>query len=292
MDALKRMNDALRYIDEHLEDEIDMQELAGIACCSEYHFRRMFSFLSGYSLGEYIRYRRLAQAGSQLRDQGGRVIDIALKYGYDSPDSFARAFSEFHGVTPSEARLGSKTLKAFPPLTFQLTVKGGLAMEYRIIEIDRFRIVGIKERIKLVYEGVNPQMDAMWRRLGEQDYAELKRLSNIDPKGIVCVSANFEEGRAEGTELDQYIGVATTSDVPARWESLEVEAATWAVFTARGAFPKALQDTWARIYSEWFPSSDYELTGGPEILWNEGKDMTKSDYTSEIWIPVLAKHTV
>lgn len=290
MEALKQMNLAMEYIEEHLVDEeIDMRSVARIAGCSEYHFRRMFSFLSGMSLSEYVRYRRLTLAGMDLLNQIEKIIDLALKYGYDSPDSFTRAFQAWHGTTPSEARKGSSRLKSFPPMTFQLTIKGGNPMEYRIVEKGPFQIAGIMERIALVYEGTNPQIDAMWTRLTMEDYAELKRISNTEPGGIVCVSANFTEGRQEGGELDQYIGVATTGTVPDRWEVLPVEASTWAVFTAIGEFPRALQDTWARIYSEWFPSSGYELTGGPELLWNEGKDTTVPDYKSEIWIPVIKK---
>ena len=111
-------------------------------------------------------------------------------------------------------------------------------------------------------------------------------MSNVEPKGIICAGANFAEGRNEGSVLDQYIGVATTFAVPERWEALEVAASTWAVFTAVGKFPEALQNVWARIYSEWFPSSGYELAGGPEILWNESPDTARPDYKSEIWIPV------
>jgi len=289
MDALKHMNDAMKYIEENLFGVIRIQTAARIACCSEYHFKRMFSYLSGYSLGEYIRYRRLALAGTELRDRKNRIIDIALRIGYESADSFARAFVSFHDVTPSQARNDFIALKAFPPMTFQLDIKGGVPMEYRIIEKDRFRIAGMKERIKLVYEGVNPQIDDMWKQLSEQDIIELKKLSNIEPSGIILGSANFEGGRNEGSELDQYIGAATTLQVPPRWETLEVEAGMWAVFTAVGSFPEALQELWARIFSEWFPSSDYEIARGPELLWNEDEDTSNPNYRSEIWIPVARK---
>ncbi|PKL03148.1 MAG: AraC family transcriptional regulator, partial [Spirochaetae bacterium HGW-Spirochaetae-9] len=140
--------------------------------------------------------------------------------------------------------------------------------------------------ISLVYEGVNHQMDDMWTSLTEKDFIELKQLSNAEPGGIICASTNFSEGRSEGTMLDQYIGVASTKNVPERWEVLPVDACTWAIFTAIGDFPATLQNLWARIFSEWLPTSGYELISGPEILWNEGKDTTLPDYKSEIWIPV------
>ena len=162
-------------------------------------------------------------------------------------------------------------------------------MNYRIEEKGAFQIVGIKKRMTLIFEGVNPQMDSMWQSLTMEDIKELKTMSNIEPTGILCVSANFEERVVEGTEFDQYIGVATTKPTPEHWSVMPVEASTWAVFTAVGEFPKALQDTWAKIYSEWFPTSGYELTGGPEILWNESKDTSLPNYKSEIWIPVVKK---
>ncbi|MEL7567405.1 MAG: AraC family transcriptional regulator [Dehalobacterium sp.] len=289
MDALKQMNHAMKYIEANLAGEIDFQKVARLACCSEYHFKRMFSFLSGYTLSEYIRRRRLTLAALELHNQNIKIIDLAVKYGYDSPDSFTRAFQALHGVTPSEARKSDVVLKAFPPMTFQLIIKGGNEMDYRIVEKDSFQIAGIKKQITLIYEGVNHQMDDMWASLTEKDFIELKQLSNVEPMGILCISANFTEGRAEGTLLDQYIGVATSKHVPKQWEVLPVDAGTWAVFTAIGEFPKALQDVWARIYSEWFPTSGYELTGGPEILWNESKDTNRPNYKSEIWIPVIKK---
>ncbi len=244
----KQFNLAMRYIEEHLAQEIAFQKAASIACCSEYHFKRMFSFLSGITLSEYIRLRRLSAAALELQTSDIKVIDLALKYGYDSPDSFTRAFQAFHGITPTLARKRDALVKAFPPMTFQLSIKGGYIMNYRMVEKEAFEIAGVKKQITLVYEGVNHQMDDLWAKLSEHDFIELKELSNTEPRGILCVSANFTEGRTEGAVLDQYIGVATTKPVPGRWETLPVPAGTWAVFTAIGAFPKALQDVWAQIY--------------------------------------------
>jgi len=286
MDALKQLNLAMGYIEANITEEIDFHQVARIAGCSEYQFKRMFPFLSGINLSEYVRRRRLTLAALELHKHDGRILDLAIKYGYDSPDSFTRAFQAFHGMTPTEARKDDAVVKAFPPMTFQLTIAGGNEMNYRIIDKDAFTIAGIKKRIALVYEGVNHEMDDMWTSLTKQDFVELKQLSNVEPSGIICASTNFSEGRAEGTMLDQYIGVASTDHIPERWEVLPVDAGTWAIFTAIGNFPATLQNLWARIYTEWLPTSGYELVGGPEILWNEGKDTTLPDYKSEIWIPV------
>lgn len=123
MDTLARLNEALGYIEDHLTGPVDYKEVAKIACCSEYHFTRMFSFLAGIPLSEYIRRRRLTLAALELNSSDHKVIDIALKYGYASPDSFARAFQSVHGINPSEARSHGQSLKAYPRMTFQLTIK-------------------------------------------------------------------------------------------------------------------------------------------------------------------------
>ncbi len=287
MDSLKGMNDALGYIEENLTDTIDFKEVARLALCSEYHFQRMFSFLAGVSLSEYIRRRRLTLAAFELNNSNARVIDMAIKYGYSSADSFARAFQSLHGILPSEAKFSGQSLKAYPRMTFQLSIKGGNEMNYRIIEKGPFIIVGIKKRVPIIFNGVNPEIAAMWQSLNEKIITQIKGLSNVEPTGLISASVNFSEGRMEEEgELDHYIGAATTSQCPENLEMLEVSASTWAVFEAVGPFPHTLQNVWGRIYSEWFPSSNYEQAEGPEILWNEHKDVTSPTFRSEIWIPV------
>ncbi|CAH0293066.1 AraC family transcriptional regulator [Peribacillus sp. Bi134] len=290
MDLLKNMNGAIKFIEENLTNEIDFKEVARIAYCSEYHFKRMFSFLAGISLSEYIRRRRLTLAAFELKDNNIKVIDIAIKYGYSSPDSFARAFQHLHGITPSEARSNGHSLKAYPPMSFQLSIKGGSEMNYRIEEKEAFHIIGIKKRVPIIFNGVNPEIASMWKSLDEKTINELKHLSNVEPLGLLSASANFSEGRLEEKgELDHYIGAATTRECPENLTQLKVDASTWAVFEAVGPFPETLQNVWGRIYSEWFPSSNYEQREGPEILWNENKDITSPTFRSEIWIPVMKK---
>ncbi|MGO4111278.1 AraC family transcriptional regulator [Paenibacillus sp. YAF4_2] len=288
MNTLDNMNKALKFIEDNLTEEIDFKEVAKRACCSEYHFTRMFSFLAGVTLSEYIRRRRLTLAAFDLMDSSStRVIDIAVKYGYSSPDSFTKAFQGVHGITPSEARHSGQSLKAFPRMSFQLSVTGGDEMNYRIEEKEAFSIAGIMKRVPIVFEGVNPEIAAMWQSLNEDRINKLKSLSNVTPKGLLNASVHFSEGRMEEKgELDHYIGVATTEACPDEFSELKVAPRTWAVFEAVGPFPATLQNVWGRIYSEWFPSSNYEVAEGPEILWNEHKDITSPTYRSEIWIPV------
>lgn len=292
MSSLERMNLALTYIEEVLAEEIDFRRVERLALCSEYHFRRMFSSLAGITLSEYIRRRRLTLAAFDLIHSDALVIDIALKYGYNSPDAFTRAFYGLHGVTPTEARKAGQSLKAFPRMSFQMTVKGVSEMNYRIVDKAGFRIVGLMRRVPLIYEGVNPHIAAMWSELTEELIGTLKALSNVEPRGMISASTNFTEGRQEGGELDHYIGVATTLDQSAGLARLDVPAATWAVFEAVGPFPETLQNVWGRIYSEWFPTSGYTLVPGPEILWNESKDTESPTFRSEIWIPVTKSPSV
>jgi len=290
MDSLSNMNKAMAYIEEHLTEDIDYSQISKIACCSEYHFKRMFSFLSGVGLSEYIRRRRLTLAALDLKDKSLRIIDVAVKYGYDSADSFSRAFHSMHGILPSEVRNSNIQLKAYPKMTFQLSIKGGCEMNYRIVEKGPFKIVGFKKRVPIIFNGVNPEIAKMTELLTPEVIKKLKALSNVEPTGIISASANFSEGRMEEKgELDHYIGVATSSDETAEFDVLKVEDSTWAVFESIGPFPETLQNVWGRIYSEWFPSSGYEAVPGPEILWNESQDTKNPKYRSEIWIPVKKK---
>jgi AraC family transcriptional regulator len=286
VDSLERMNQAMAFIEEHLAGEINFKQVERLALCSEHHFRRMFSFLAGVSLSEYIRRRRLTLAALELVHHDVLVIDLAIKYGYSSPDSFTRAFYSLHGMTPVEARNSGQSLKAFPRMVFQLTIRGEDEMNYRIVEKAGFRIVGLMKRVPLIYAGVNPEITSMWADLNEDKINVLKALSNVDPIGLISASTNFSEGRLDGGELDHYIGVATTKEHPEYLAQLEVPASTWAIFESVGPFPETLQNIWGRIYSEWFPSSGYESIDGPEILWNENKDLSSPTFRSEIWIPV------
>lgn len=290
MDTLTSMNKALEYIEENLTDELDYSQISKIAFCSEYHFKRMFSFLAGISLAEYIRRRRLTLAAIELKNKNLRIIDIAVKYGYISADSFSRAFQNLHGILPSEARKEDAQIKAYPKMTFQLSIKGGNEMNYKIVEKQSFKIVGFKKRVSMVFKGINPEIADMASLLTPEIIKQLKSISNVEPLGIISASTNFSEERMEGKgELDHYIGVASISDDTASFDVLKVNSGTWAVFEAIGPFPETLQDVWGRIYSEWFPSSGYETVIGPEILWNENPDTGNPKYKSQIWIPVRKK---
>ena len=287
MNPLHDFNLALDYIEEHLDEEIDLAEVARRACCTSYHFSRTFSFLAGLSLTEYIRRRRMTLAATELQGGRVRVIDLAVKYGYGSADAFRRAFTAVHGVTPSASQNAS--LKAYPRLRFQLAIQGGEEMNYRIENQGAFRVIGFHQRVSLLYEGVNPEIAAMWQGLEMEAITRLKALSDTTPNGLIQATTNFHEDRGEGSSVDHYIGVASTLECPSEFEGLEVAAGEWAVFPTEGPFPQTMQQIWARVFTEWFPSSGYQHAGGPELVWSEHRDITLPNFRNEIWIPVIPK---
>lgn len=284
MNPLHDFNQALRYIEERLDGDIDMAEVARRAGCSQYQFTRTFSFLAGVSLSEYVRRRRMTLAAGELRSGQARVIDLAVKYGYSSADAFSRAFGAVHGVPPSQSRDASLT--SYPPMSFGLTIQGGEEMKYRIVSQPAFRVIGVSRRVRLIYEGINPEIAAMWQSLSQAMIDTLTELSNVEPRGLIQATTDFSEDREEGSSIEHYIGAASTRECPAGLRALEVPAGDWAVFPTEGPFPKTMQDVWARIYTEWFPASGYRHAGGPELVWSEKRDITSPNYRNEIWIPV------
>ena len=291
MDFLEKINSALTYIENNLTEEIQLDRVAKEAGCSEYHFSRMFSFLAGQSLSLYIRRRRLSLAAVELNSHENSLLEVAVKYGYSSVDSFTRAFKEVHGILPSHLKKEPKSIKVYPRISFNLNIKGGQEMIYRVVKKESFRIVGIKKRVNLIFQGNNPEIDLMWQSLKPEQIRRWKSLSNIEPRGIISASVNFSEDRMTGSgSLDYYIGAATDRTPEDEEAILYVDESLWAVFESVGKFPETLQNIWGRIYSEWFPSVPYQLSPGPEILWNEKPDTSDPQFKSEIWIPIQGKN--
>ena len=187
MDTTASLNAAMRYIERQLFDVIDYAEAARIACCSEYQFRRMFSYLANMTLNEYVRRRKLSVAAGLLQTGEEKIIDISLRCGYESPDAFGRAFQAMYGVTPSAFRKGSEPLIAFPPLFFHLNLKGGIKMEYRVVEMGAFYLMGKVGRIPLIFHGPNHHTANVWKQLRQEDLLVLMEYSEVDPKGILTV---------------------------------------------------------------------------------------------------------
>ncbi|MCX4911460.1 AraC family transcriptional regulator [Streptomyces sp. NBC_00878] len=288
---LERLNQAMEHIECHLDQRIEVSDLARIVVTSEYHFRRLFSALAGIPLSEYIRRRRLTVAGAEVLAGERTLLEVAVRYGYSSGEAFARAFRAMHGVGPGEARRVGGSLQSQPRMSFRLIVEGSSSMRYRVVEKEEFRVVGKKARVPLVHEGVNPAIAAFIRGLGQETLQRIERLSDQHPEGpegpegIVSVSDNLADSRAEGTELDYYHGVVTRADVPEDMDALTVPAGTWAVFENSGPFPQALQYLWRDVFTQWFPSNPYRSRPGPEILRTRlSPDAAHAD--AELWIPV------
>ncbi|EOR23978.1 AraC family transcriptional regulator [Cytobacillus oceanisediminis] len=286
---LKSMNEAMDYIESHLYDEIDYNELERITGTSVYHFRRMFSFLSGMTLGEYVRNRRLSNATFDLLHEGMSVTETAFKYGYESVDGFSRAFREWSGINPSEVKK-KNMLKAFPKLSFQLTIQGGINMDYRIEKKEAYKIVGVKKRVPIQFEGENQEIIKLAKSITPEQRKKLHSYANMEPNQVVNASYNLEEGcMEEKGSLDHMIGFLTTKELDFDgFEVVEVPALTWAIFSSKGEFPKIMQETWAKIASEWLPASDYELVDAPNISFT-GDLSDRNNVYSEIWFAVKKK---
>ncbi|MFI6683171.1 GyrI-like domain-containing protein [Streptomyces sp. NPDC050485] len=284
---LKRLNQAMGHIEERLDQEIDVGELARIAVTSEYHLRRLFSALAGMPLSEYVRRRRLTVAGAEVLAGERTLLDIAVRYGYTSGEAFARAFKSVHGVGPGAARRTGAALRSQPRMSFRLVIEGSSSMRYRVVEKEEFQLVGKKARVPLVHEGVNPAIAAFIQGIGPETSQRIHQLSDQLPQGIVSVCDDLDPSRAEGTELDYWHASLTRADAaaPDGLDSMVVPAGTWAVFESTGPFPRALQEMWRDVYTEWFPSNPYQNRPGPEIL--RTRPATGAEETdAELWIPI------
>lgn len=273
----------------NLVSEVDFTKAAKEAYCSVFHFHRMFSILTGVSAVEYIRRRRLTVAAQELMCGDAKVIDIAFKYGYESPDAFTRAFQKIHGVSPSTARESGVQLVAYPRISFQVILKGGMDMEYKIIEKAGFRVVGSARRF-LPNQDDAVKVPEFWDECKQSGRYEtlVNGLCKGKPGTItggeslgICV------GEKEG--FTYVIGVeAPQDDIPNDLYTLAIPQASWAVFECIGAMPHGIQSLWKKIYEEWFPSTGYEQAQDiPDFEVYMPGNMDCKDYRSQIWIPIV-----
>lgn len=284
---LANLNQAMDYIEEHLTEEVSFDELAKKTGISVYHFKRTFSFIAGMSLAEYIKKRRLAEANLALL-AGEKVTDVAFKYGYQSIEGFSRAFRDWSGQAPSEV-MKTQIQKTFPKFSFYIDIKGGQSMNVKLIEKPAFQIVGVSQKVPMQYQGENQAIMELAQRITPQQRAEMHTFDDIYPHQVVNASFDFQEGRTtEGGEMTHMIGFATLQENTYEdLEQLSVPAHTWAVFPNEGPFPQTLQETWARIFSEWLPSSGYQVVAAPEISFTQYQGPAEAKY-SEIWLAVTA----
>jgi AraC family transcriptional regulator len=281
MDWLIRMNNALDYIEENLDKEIDYKELAKVSYCSEFHFSRMFASISGISLSEYIRRRRLTLAAFELQKSNIRILEIANKYGYESADSFSRVFQKTHGIKPSECRQQGIQLKAFPKISFQLSIKGDTEMEYRIENLEfELRIIGKSKPVKT--SRAFKSIPTLWSKAKKEGFMqELIDMSWEKPKctleGILGVCGR--EAAITDEEFDYFMGVRYDGEQPNDMETLIIPPSTWAVFPN-------IVEAWKRLYSEWVPTSGYELASLPCIESYYGPGHKPRH---ELWVPIIPR---
>ncbi|HEX6954100.1 MAG TPA: AraC family transcriptional regulator [Agromyces sp.] len=281
------LNGLVEFIEEHLTEEIDLTGLASRAGTTEYHLRRMFSSLAGMPLSEYIRRRRMTVAASDVLD-GGDLLGVAVRFGYGSTEAFTRAFRSVHGVGPGDVRRDGGPLRTQPQLRFRLTIEGNTTMDTRIADRPAFRLVGHAARVPLIHDGPNPHIQSHIAALPADEHQRLKALSDTEPAGLLQVSADVDPDYAEGTELTYLHGVAVAegTPVPEDLDAIEVTAGAWAVFRTSGAYPAALQATWAATAADWFPSNPWRLRPGPSIVAVLERAPDFSTATTELWLPV------
>ena len=288
MDWQERMSAALDYIEDRLDGEIAWDEAAACAHCSTYHFLRMFDVVSGMSAGEYARRRRLSLAALDLASGQVKVIDVAVRLGYDSPDAFARAFKRELGVTPTEAREPGVRLKTWPRFSFSIVLKGTTPMNFRIESREAIKLTGLPLATSVPDGQQLGEITAFWQKaMADGSFGKLMKsmppTSKID---IAGVSADMDVATGKFTYLIAIESPADRSNLPDGCIDRTARAGTWAVFESRGPIPTAIGQTIGRIYGEWFPTSGYEHAGGPELEIYPPGDTAAPDYYCEVWIPV------
>ncbi len=281
MEWIERLNEAIGYIEEHLTGEIDYERLGQIACCSSYHFQRMFTYMAGVPLSEYIRRRKMSLAAVDLQGKSMKIIDVAGKYGYNSPTAFNRAFQSVHGIAPSAVKNEGVSVKSFPPVLFKITVRGVEEMNYRIETKDAFRIAGVSVPLNKDIEKNFPAIPAKWQEISANGTLQrLIRMMDTPPMGVLGVST------CNDTEPWWYYIAVSTSQETNDLEYYTVPAATWAIFSGEGT-NQSIQDLERRIVTEWLPTSGYGYGNAPDVEVYLNPDPQNAQY--EVWIPVVKK---
>ena len=296
MEWLDHMNQAITYIENNLTEKIDYTHVAQIAGCSVYHFQRMFSYITNVSIAEYVRRRRMTLAAFELQSSNIKIIDLALKYGYDSPEAFTRAFQLLHGVTPTHARKQGVSIKAFPRMSFQISIKGDSEMNYKIEQKDAFEVYGIEREFDLK-DGENLKaIPAFWQEMlhnGEVDKLAASTGEAMEQSGGLCaVNSLCCHRDMDGTTFPYMLcAMKTDKSITDGYEVVKVPAATWAIFRnephTMEETSTAIQTLIRRVYTEWLPTSNFEKLDGYEfeMYYDDGK----GNYYEETWIRVTPK---
>ncbi len=284
MEWINAIENAVGFIEENITEDLTAGRIAAEVNISAFYFQKGFSMLCGYTVGEYIRMRRLSLAANELLESDAKVIDIAVKYGYDSPDSFTKAFTRFHGCTPTDVRRGGANVKSFAPLHIKLSLDGGTVMEYRIEKKPAFKVMGVSKMFS--YESANEEIPKFWDEMFIQK----------DPKPVMGMYGVCFDEEMAGDKFRYMIADNHNAD-DAEKKHLDVQEIpehSWAVFPCRGAMPLPLQEVNRRIFSEWLPTSGYEIAEGYNIeYYSDPADFKMGtqdpEYYAEVWIPVKKK---
>lgn len=284
MEWIQRFNQAVQDLEQHL-DQPDYERAAQIACCSLFHFQKVFTCLAGVPLSEYIRRRRMTLAAAELQKGGKKILDLALQYGYSSPTAFNRAFQSVHGLPPSAAKKQGAVLKSYSPLHFKIIAQGVEEMEYRIEQKEAFRIVGLAQPLEQDLEKNFAAVPQLWAKAASEG-AIPRLLALMDqsaagaPGGII--GATVASGQQQ---WNYFIGVVTGRPAPEGMKEYLAPAATWAIFPGKGPMPQAVQQLERRIITEWLPDSGYEYADGPDI--ELYLDPNPAEARFEVWLPVV-----
>ena len=296
MEWLTSIRTAIDYMEEHLTDNISAQDVADRVYLSPFFLQKGFSLMTGYGIGEYIRNRRLYRAALDLKETDDKVIDIAFRYGYETPESFTKAFSRFHGATPSQVR-GGAAISTFLPLTIKLSIQGGNQMDYKITPMFPFKVIGFQKEFdnETAYTEIPKFWDEICEKFAYNVYAgnapanpyEQALVDNCIGEYGVCID-DIGGGKFRYLIAGKYTGGA----IPDGMMVYEFPRNEWAVFDCIGPNPQTLQSVNTRIFSEWLPGNpDYELSGNATVEWYDcvNGEMTDPDYHSAIWVPVKRK---
>lgn len=279
------IGNALNYIEENITEDLNIDDIAKQAYVSPFYFQKGFAMLCGLTVGEYIRKRKITIAGAEIISSDTKIIDIALKYGYDSPDSFTKAFTRFHGITPAAARKEGAVIKSFASLKIKFTLEGGYIMDYKIVEKEAFTVMGVSKVFK--YDNAFNEIPKFWQEHMKSENAEK-----------VCGMYGVNIDESMGMNEFEYIiadDYSPCEDIPNGCITRVIPKFTWAVFPCTGAMADSLQNLNRKIFSEWLPNCrDYEIAAGYNIeMYSNPCDYPDGcqdkNYYTEIWIPVKKK---
>lgn len=278
MEWMQRLNQSIEYIEEHITEELDYERVAQVAGCPSYYFQQMFLYMTNMTLREYIRRRRLSLAAVELQKDSGKVIDIAVKYRYESPTAFTRAFKSFHGVVPSALKTENIPLQAFPPIQFHVSMDGGLPLKFRVEEKAAFRVLGVSCPLNKELAQNFEVIPTVWdTALADGTLTKLSALQESRPQGLLGISVHH-------TEDWKYLIAVRSDRKEDSFEEYHIPACKWAIFEGRGT-NLSLQELEKRVIAEWLPTSGYTYANSPDIEVYIKADPQEAVY--EYWIPIL-----